>query len=73
VALDLLYIEYLGFKYSKTNESFSKVREREYMSISVTQIINIATSCLSVTGRSPCTKSPGTECSVVCIIIAAIL
>ena len=35
--------------------------EREYMSISVTQVINIATSRLSVTGRNPWTKSPGTE------------
>ena len=38
--------------------------EREYMSISVTQIIHIAMSRLSVSGRNPWTKSPGTECSL---------
>ena len=37
--------------------------EREYMSISVTQIIHIATSRLSVIGRNPRTKSSGTDYS----------
>ena len=35
--------------------------EREYMSISVFQIIHVATSHLSVSGRNPWTKSSGTD------------
>ena len=43
------------------NMNHSVKWEREYMSISVTQIIHIATSRLSVTGRNPWTKSSGTD------------